>query len=108
MSPTGQAMASRTPSVVATPLPPLKSSHTGATWPTTTQPAAITAMSGPKRWAMTTATAPLPPSSSSVSAAAALLPVRSTLVAPMLPEPMRRRSPRRKRRATIMRAAPIR
>ena len=34
-----------------------------------------------------TATKPLTPSPSSVSAAAALLPVRSTLVAPGLPEP---------------------
>ena len=36
----------------------------------------------------------LQPSSSSVAAASPLLPVRSTLVAPMLPEPILRTSPR--------------
>ena len=39
------------------------------------------------------AKAPLEPSSSRVAAASVLWPVRKTLVAPMLPEPMERRSP---------------
>ena len=37
---TGQAIASRTPSAVATPLPPRKPSHTGNMWPRITAPAA--------------------------------------------------------------------
>ena len=46
-TPTGQAMASSTPSVVATPLPPRNLSHTGNRWPTTAPTAAVTAMSVP-------------------------------------------------------------
>ena len=53
----------------------------------------------PAQRATSTATPPLPASSTSVSAAAGRLPVRSTLVAPMLPEPILRRSPRPKARA---------
>src|ERR1700712_1229947 len=48
-----------------------------------------------------TATAPLSASSSSVRTAATLLPLRSTLVAPGLPEPYDRGSSRRIARDTI-------
>ena len=41
---------------------------------------------------MSTAAVPFSPSSSSVAAARSFRPVRSTLVAPMLPEPIARRS----------------
>ena len=43
---------------------------------------------------MTTGTKPFSASNSRVRAATFLLPVRSTLVAPILPEPMARTSPR--------------
>ena len=43
--------------------------------------------------AISTAAAPLAPSQTSVAAAAHFLPVRSTLVAPILPEPILRTSP---------------
>ncbi len=43
---------------------------------------------------VSTAAVPFSASSSSVSAARPLLPVRNTLVAPILPEPIWRRSPR--------------
>ena len=43
--------------------------------------------------ASSTAAAPLAPSQSKVAAAAHFLPVRSTLVAPILPEPILRTSP---------------
>ena len=77
--------------MVATPLPPLKRSQTGKLWPiTAANPATRPASQGARA---RTATAPLPPSSTTVAAARALLPVRSTLVAPMLPEPSRRISP---------------
>ena len=46
-----------------------------------------------RRIPSSTAMAPLPLSSSNVAAAAGLLPVRNTLVAPILPDPIRRRSP---------------
>ena len=45
-------------------------------------------------WTSSTATVPFSRSSSSVAAASPLRPVRSTLVAPMLPEPILRTSPR--------------
>ena len=94
-NPTGQEIASSTPTVVATPLPPLNFSHTGKLCPMTAQnPAASMALgSGMTNQVMPTAIAPLPESSSKVKNAASLLPVRSTLVAPMLPEPIWRRSP---------------
>ena len=60
----------------------------------TEQAAAITAMSGPNiGQATSTTAAPLPESRTTVNAASGLLPVRSTLVAPMLPEPILRMSP---------------
>jgi hypothetical protein len=92
-SPSGQCSASTMPAPVATPLPPSKRWNTGNTWPRntatavagTTQSAAPTA--APSCCARTTASQPLAPSPISVTSAASLLPVRSTLVAPGLPEP---------------------
>ena len=81
------------PAPVATPLPPSKRWNTGKTWPRNTASAAAgTAHSaapspGPSCCASQTANQPLAPSPISVTSAAALLPVRSTLVAPGLPEP---------------------
>ncbi len=93
-TPTGHAAASSRPSPVATPLPPRKRSQTGNTWPTTAPAPANSAASGPiSRSMISTGSAPLPASSSSVAAARPLRPVRSTLVAPILPEPIARRSP---------------
>ncbi len=85
--------ANAMPAAVDTPLPPAKWWNTGYRWPTYTASAAPAVASeaspqlAPRRLATHTATKPLTPSPSRVSAAAALLPVRSTLVAPGLPEP---------------------
>ena len=94
-SPAGQAMAIIVPKKVATPLPPLKRSQTGKRWPTNAAPPAIACASALRKnhQATPTASAPLPPSPSSVISARSRRPVRSTLVAPMLPEPIWRRSP---------------
>ena len=84
---------STTPKAVATPLPPLKRRNTGHIWPRKTNSAttAITLLSNPqtgaKCCANTTATQPLPESPSNVNIAAALLPLRKTLVAPGFIEP---------------------
>ena len=90
-------IASSTPTAVATPLPPLKWKYSGQRWPRKApKPASAahhsTASSPrPKRCAAqraaSTGTTPLSASSSSVATAAFLLPERSTLVAPGLPEP---------------------
>jgi hypothetical protein len=93
MAPTGQLRPHSTPIVVAMPLPPLNFSQTGNMWPSTAPTAAATAGTGPSRPHTMTATKPFSPSSSRVAAASVLLPVRSTLVAPMLPEPILRMSP---------------
>src|SRR5580704_8210587 len=93
MAPTGHDRPHITPSVVAMPLPPLKESHTGNMWPSTAPAAAPTAASSPSWAAISTATAPFKASSSKVAAASPLRPVRSTLVAPILPEPTLRISP---------------
>lgn len=53
---------------------------------------ATPAAAGPKRAAISTATVPLSASSSTVAAARSLRPARSTFVAPILPEPIERRS----------------
>src|ERR1043166_1345782 len=71
-SPTGQKRARVTPRNVATPLPPRNFSQTGKTCPRNAPSAAAT---------------------TSVAAAAHFFPVRSTLVAPILPEPILRTSP---------------
>ena len=92
-SPTGQAMTSKAPSAVATPLPPRNINHTGAMWPMTAAAAAVTAMSGPYACATATEMPPLPASSTRVMAASFLLPARRTLIVPILPEPILRMSP---------------
>ena len=76
------------------PLPPRKPSQTGNNGPARrrTRPAAPPPARRRHR-ASSTAAAPLPPSSSRVAAARARRPVRSTLVAPILPEPTWRMSP---------------
>ena len=100
-SPTRQSSAIIVPRKVATPLPPRNPSQTGNRCPRKEHSAATCAASSPtSARASSTATAPLAPSSSNVAAAAPLLPVRSTLVAPMLPDPMARKSPRPNARVT--------
>ena len=87
-------MAISTPNPVATPLPPLNFSQTGNMWPTT---AATPQTSMPKspstKPPSNTAATPFTASSSNVAAASPRRPVRNTLVAPMLPEPILRMSP---------------
>ena len=90
--PSGQSSASTMPAPVATPLPPWKRWNTGKTCPRNTASAAGDpdvggAEAGPSGCASQTANQPLTPSPISVRIAAALLPVRSTLVAPGLLEP---------------------
>ena len=82
------------PSVVATPLPPLKRSHTGNMWPSTAPAAAPTAAIWLTWTTISTAATPFNASSSRVAAASPLRPVRSTLVAPILPDPTLRMSPK--------------
>ncbi len=89
----GQASAASAPKPVATPLPPLKPSQTGNMWPKVAATAPTSAPSGANRPPIRAPAAPLPASSSRVAAASRLLPVRSTLVAPILPDPMSRISP---------------
>ena len=94
ITPTGHASISTTPSPVATPLPPLKASQTGNICPITApRPAHSSAPGGPRIRKIPTATAPFAASSSNVAAASPLRPVRSTLVAPIPPEPIARMSP---------------
>ena len=82
------------PILVATPLPPLKPSHGGNMWPSTAPAAAAAAGTGPHiRLKASAGAKPFRASSSRVAAASFLLPVRSTLVAPILPEPTLRMSP---------------
>src|SRR5690606_26733485 len=88
ISATGHDRASNEPIITATPLPPLKPSQTGKQWPRIAPMAATMAASSPQSWrASRIGTAALAASRTSVAAATDLLPVRSTLVAPMLPEP---------------------
>ena len=94
MTPTGQASASRTPSAVATPLPPRKREpdreHMPEDRPRRTRPAPppfpTPRRSAPPR-------RPCRHRRPGSAAASALLPVRRTLVAPILPEPIWRMSP---------------
>src|SRR5690554_5517948 len=80
--------ASNTPRAVATPLPPLNFRNRGYRWPrkTATPASPITPAGSPHSRAAAvasqTANQPLAASPANVSAAAALLPVRNTLVAP--------------------------
>ena len=85
--PTGQESTKITPKVVATPLPPLNLSQIGNMCPRTTANAAIAEQSGPYSEPAKVAIKPLPRSSPKVAAAKPLFPARSTLVAPILPDP---------------------
>ncbi len=86
-----QSRPSMMPAAVATPLPPSNLWNTGNRWPrnaaSATAASTIGSMSGASTFATKTANQPFAPSPISVNAAAALLPVRSTLVAPGLPDP---------------------
>ena len=90
--PRGPGDAERQPRKVATPLPPLKPSQTGKTWPRKAQKPAIAQAVDPNARKSARRPSPFSASSSSVAAAMSLRPVRSTLVAPILPEPMARMS----------------
>ena len=87
-SPSQPLMPNSTPSAVATPLPPSNLKNTGYRWPRkAARPTAATVPSPrPQVWpnhrTSITGSQPLAASSSSVITAAALLPERSTLVAP--------------------------
>src|ERR1700732_4175721 len=108
-----------TPSAVATPLPPLKRSQTGNTWPITAKSAAQDIkrkvktqgnatklpqrlyLEPARRAANQTAKAPLMASSANVAIPSPFAPERATLVAPMLPLPVWRiSSPRKTRTST--------
>ena len=96
----GQLKAQNAPAAVATPLPPLKPKNTGHMWPAATATAISATVSA---WICgacshsgllshshspsSVAKKPFRKSPKKVSAAAVLLPVRITLVAPGLPEP---------------------
>lgn len=92
-SPNQPLMPNSTPRAVATPLPPLNPKNTGNKWPTNAASAvrakahSPSPHSAPQVLTISTGTSPLAASSNSVSAAAALEPERSTLVAPGLPLP---------------------
>ena len=84
-----------TPRKVATPLPPLKLSQTGKIWPSIAAKRREDLASRRQEYAARSAPPPRPwrHRTASVAAAAHFLPVRSTLVAPILPEPILRTSP---------------
>jgi hypothetical protein len=99
--PTGQARPSSMPSPVATALPPFQPSHTGQMWPArAARPAATTqpSLPEPPPWgssrarASSTAAVPLSTSIRNTTRAGPLPTTRSTLVAPVEPEPSWRRS----------------
>ena len=91
-----ELMPASTPSAVATPLPPLKRRKTLKTWPNSAHSPASAASPAlnPSIAASHTANQPFAQSPASVTIAAALLPLRSTLVAPGFPEPYLRGSSR--------------
>jgi len=98
---TGTAARS-TPSDVATPLPPLNLSQMGKQWPIIAPRPNVSALVGSAyKPSMNMGSAPLAASSRSVARASFLLPVRRTLVAPILPEPMARKSVSPKMRVRI-------
>ena len=75
-------------------MPPRNLSQTGYMWPRIAPAAAASAVGGPNNHhAKTIASVAFSASSASVAAASPLRPVRRTLVAPMLPEPIERKSP---------------
>ena len=86
-------MPNSTPAAVATPLPPWKRKKTGHRWPrNAASPTSATVPSprpcaAPNCATSQTGTKPFSASNTSVRIAAVLLPERSTLVAPGLPEP---------------------
>src|SRR5215468_9854137 len=92
-APSSHDSAKQTPAAVATPLPPAKRWKIGNKCPRNTASAAPAVASDaspqlvPSLVASQTASQPLIPSPASVSTAADLLPVRSTFVAPGLPDP---------------------
>jgi hypothetical protein len=79
------------PTAVATPLPPRNPNQTGKTWPSTAAHAAAPSQSGSYVTACirSTASVPFPTSRSIVRVASRFPDVRSTFVAPALPEPSR-------------------
>ncbi len=87
----------RIPKNVATPFPPLKKRNTEKRWPQNTPRAAKWDAVIPRYCSVTmTAIIPLLISKRRVAIAAILLPVLSTLVAPMFPEPIFLRFPKPK------------
>ena len=81
------------PPPTATPLPPLKRSHTGNTCPAIAAPAAIAGQgSSVIARAITTASTPLPTSASSTAMPVLRPSARKALAAPRLPLPTVRRS----------------
>src|SRR5215510_12437196 len=91
------AMARKTPSPVATPLPALNFNHTGKQCPTTASAAAAATIhevpaSPVSHRATNTAAAPFNTSSASVATPAALPALRETFVAPVPPLPVSRMS----------------
>lgn len=85
--------AKRMPSAVATPLPPLNLSQMGKQWPTIAPRPKSKANSGVEyRLRRKIGSAPFAASRRRVARASFLLPVRRTFVAPILPEPIVRRS----------------
>ena len=98
-TPSGGMPKSSRPKNVATPLPPLKPSHTGKRWPMKAQAPAVSEVDcagGPpaSQRAIISAMPRLAGVEHKVVSARSLRPVRRTLVAPILPEPMERMSPR--------------
>ena len=80
--------ANKTPRYVATPFPPLNLNQIGKMWPKKTIKAAICICSGIILLASNTGRKPLRQSKIKVNNAKYLLPVLSTFVAPIFPEPI--------------------
>ena len=86
-------MGRNAPAPVATPLPPLKESHTGYMWPITAITAAAAATLGPaRRRAIQVAAEPFAKSRTKAARPATRPALRMTLVAPTLPLPTVRTS----------------
>ena len=93
-APASKDNPSNAPRKVATPLPPLNLSQTGNRCPKKAETPATCAASLPKcNDAINTGARPLHESNISVAAAADLLPVLSTFVVPMFPDPVCLMSP---------------
>lgn len=102
--PTHHEKPNKTPSNVATPLPPLKPKKTGNKCPAKAAAPVRAIVRGPNSNVLATKTGskPFSISPNKVIAAGLLPPTRSTLVAPGLPEPWVRGSGRRITLQTIM------